>query len=127
MNWPGLTSTLVSQHLETPIATIRGHMKQERNFLQSTKTTDTEFFPVHDTPNNTKTNEVVCTIIDFKDTKKAYGDLTGRFPFTSSREISICFVSAFELYNSAYDFIRFCVIRCIMNWEKISICSFCGL
>ena len=85
MNWPGLTSTLVSQHLETPIATIRGHMKQERKNLQSTKTTNTDFFPVHDTPNNTKTNEIVCTIIEFKSTKKAYGDLTGRFPFTSSR------------------------------------------
>ena len=86
MKWPGLTSTLVSQHLETPIATIiRGHMKQERKHLQSTKTTDTDFFPDHDTPTNTKKNEVVCTIIDFKDTKKTYGDLTGRFPFTSSR------------------------------------------
>ena len=37
ITWPGLTSTLVRKHLPKDIATYKGHLKQERKGLRSTK------------------------------------------------------------------------------------------
>ena len=71
------------KHIQPSISTLKGHLKQERKNLQSTKIDDEDYFPINDTPNE-KTNEIICSIITFK-TNKAYGDLTGKFPYTSSR------------------------------------------
>ena len=35
--WPGLTPELVTKHLPTSVYTAKGHLNQERKFLQSTK------------------------------------------------------------------------------------------
>ena len=35
--WPGLTATLVKRHCPPSIATMQGHLHQERQHLQSTK------------------------------------------------------------------------------------------
>ena len=38
LSWPGLTESLVKKHLEDTIATAKGHLRQEKANLQSTKT-----------------------------------------------------------------------------------------
>ena len=93
-SWPGLTVKLVRKSLPDSVATAKGHLNQERQGLQSTKTSkvppldteliteDDDMFPLSDTP-NLKHHQVVYTIID--ELSKAYIDLTGRFPHCSSR------------------------------------------
>ena len=83
-SWPGLTQSLVKQFLQDQPATALGHLRQERKNLQSTnlETHDDNFTP----PTiPTRTHETICTIIDFRQKEKAYADLTGRFPFVSSK------------------------------------------
>ena len=95
--WPGLTESLVNQHLPLSTATVQGHLHRERQKLQSTtkKTTnkcieagldlvEDEMTPSSPTP-NVKTNQVAYILIDKKDLTTAYQDLTGRFPYRSSR------------------------------------------
>ena len=83
--WPGLTVELATKFLEPTIATHFGHLKQERMNLQSTRQlSDQDYIPTQDCP-NVETNEMIATVSEFKVTKKAYGDLPGRFPITSSR------------------------------------------
>lgn len=87
----------MQDHLPTSICTAKGHIKQERSNLQSTKTSSPpqaglddvakknlidDLFPVSDIP-NVKTNEVVLSIHEYKDV--GYMDLTGRFPKRSVR------------------------------------------
>ena len=37
ITWPGLTTELITKHLPKTIATVQGHLKTERQGLQSTK------------------------------------------------------------------------------------------
>ena len=91
--WPGLTVSLVRKHLSPSIATAKGHLKQERQGLQSTKapppSTDDDFFPLSPEP-NIKSNQAIYSIIDSP--TKAYSDLTGKFPVQSSRGNNYIFV-----------------------------------
>ena len=81
-----------------------GHMKQERQGLQSTTkpkkssketsqqsdvkpetmNTKDEFFPASNIP-NIKNHEVIYSLTTVEELKIAYTDLTGRFPVQSSR------------------------------------------
>ena len=45
---------------------------------------DDDFFPQSDEPNN-KTNDICAIITPFNTKERAYSDLTGRFPYKSSR------------------------------------------
>ena len=117
--WPGLTSELVTKYLPTSVYTAKGHLNQERKFLQSTNTKSQDYkvrmetirlklerlkaqikpgaslsdalvqdmhddtFPTSDQP-NMKKHEVVYSIIQ-DNSITAYTDLTGRFPYRSSR------------------------------------------
>ena len=88
MAWPGLTEKLVRRFLEPTVATAKGHLNQERKNLQSTKLpsqdTINDFFPPSDTP-NVKTTEICAALFPFTAKETAYVDLTGRFPYRSSR------------------------------------------
>ena len=102
ISWPGLNQDLLSQGLPPSEATARGHLKQERKNLQSTKkptiltqactTTpsikieddEKDYFPTPNIP-NIKTKDVVYTVIDTRKMNQASMDLTGRFPYTSRR------------------------------------------
>ena len=75
LTWPGFTYENVNKYLDNSIVTNMSHLQQERQNLQSTKPTPV----VH------KTHKTYVTIAPFKTTNKAYGDLTGRFPYVSSR------------------------------------------
>ena len=98
VTWPGIDAIDFKKHLEPTIATAKGHLSQEKANLQSTTSSVTskqehpaythepeEFSPPSESP-NTKSFECFATIVD-KDSKsgKAYHDLTGQFPHTSSR------------------------------------------
>ena len=83
--WPGLSPELITKHLKPTIATQFGHLNQERQNLQSTQqSSDMDFFPQPEEP-NIQTHDLIATITPFQTTKKAFGDLPGKFPYTSSR------------------------------------------
>ena len=79
---------MIKTHLPKSIHTYQGHLKSERQGLQSTKAdsinTAQDYFPSSDSP-NTKTNEVCYALIDMESESVGYMDLTGRFPKRSSR------------------------------------------
>ena len=109
--WPGLTSSLVRKHLPKQMATSKGHLKEERKGLRSTKLTQvqqTKAIPTHldHQPNDhgttsptspslnnpvdmtvtapeavTRTNCYHLARVDLNGTVAT--DLTGRFPTTS--------------------------------------------
>ena len=61
------------------------HLNQERQNLQSTQQpTDLNFFLTKENPNEPM-NQMIATIVPYQITQKAFGDLPGRFPHTSSR------------------------------------------
>lgn len=71
------------------IHTSKGHLKQERKNLQSTKIPVlSEISPTREE----KTYNVFAVIDDFHTSSKAYTDLTGRFPFQSSRGNNYLFI-----------------------------------
>ena len=95
LTWPGLTPDLVNKHHIDTVATAKGHLNQERAGLQSTKKStpststiefemeqDKDYYPPSNNP-NLKTNDVIYSLVNTSD--KAFLDLTGRFPFCSSR------------------------------------------
>ena len=86
LGWPGLSANLIK---------TAGRMKQERYGLRSTKhsnqiatattstSLDEDHFPPFN-PNYTKTHDVCFAL--FPTIDKAFMDMTGRFPYKSSRE-----------------------------------------
>ena len=97
--WPGLTMTMIKNHLPPSTATVQGHLHKQRQNLQSTTkkeksatktavqqdtTDDLEtYFPTTDQL-NVKSNQVAYVLIDKSTIATAYQDLTGRFPYKSS-------------------------------------------
>lgn len=88
IGWPGFTESLVLKHLPLTIATAKGHLKQERQGLQSTSKANSiidenlDMYPPPDEP-NLKTYDAIYSITSKEN--KAFMDLTGRFPHCSSR------------------------------------------
>ena len=83
-SFPGLTESLISKHLTTSIATELGHLRHEKQHLQSTAikhSSDENFFPLKEK----KTHDVIYAITSYQEKEVAAADLTGRFPYTSSR------------------------------------------
>ena len=92
ITWPGIDELDFKKLLQNPEATIKGHLDQERANLQSTKVKETiesnDAFPDKE---NEKSNELYYCILKIgKDI--CYTDLTGRFPYTSSRGTNYIFV-----------------------------------
>ena len=105
-SWPGLTAPLVEKYLTESVATAQGHLKQEKQHLQSTKKLLQNKHPIDDLCKQTqklhlndKSNdavinnlatqpedceEVTYMLIDRKNDKIGYIDSTGRFPQRSS-------------------------------------------
>ena len=117
--WPGLDPQLIKKHLPPSIATNKGHMHQERQGLQSTsnipnikkkleniklnapglslqeailKDIALDFHPKSDQPNE-RSNCVIYTIYECNPTNMGYTDLTGRFPYRSSRGNEYIFIA----------------------------------
>jgi hypothetical protein len=96
--FPGLTPHVVKKYLPPSEATAKGHLDQDRQNVQSTRTKQKQklipddFTIKRDTdnPKNLRTNNIMCTMFEL--TKKSYFDLTGKFPYTSSRGFKYIFV-----------------------------------
>ena len=112
--WPGLTTHLINRHLAKNIHTEQGHLRQEQQNLQSTNyknklreiqakltrlksqnpdvplqqllqsDSNQDFFPPSDAL-NIRTNCVIYQVFSTDPTGLGYTDLTGRFPYCSSR------------------------------------------
>ena len=67
VGWPGLTLDLIKKHLPLTPATVKGHLKQETQGIQSTTKIiqepfqDIDMYPSSDTPNK-KTHDVIYSI-----------------------------------------------------------------
>ena len=87
ITWPSIEN-LNFKHLIQDQSNIHmGHLDQERKNLQSTKLSTeikNDFFPPSNIP-NVKQYSVCSKLIPFSPKELSYGDLTGSFPFTSSR------------------------------------------
>ena len=84
---PELSESLILKHLPPAVTTAKGHLKHEKQGLQSTFTiysitTDMDMYPPPDEP-NFKSYDVIYAITSKEN--KAFMDLTGRFPHCSSR------------------------------------------
>ena len=79
--WPGLTSELVHKHLTKSMVTSKGHLRQDRKNVCSTKPPTAP--PTTPNAPRVSTHEVFSQTIKF--TGKSPTDQTGRFPVTSSR------------------------------------------
>jgi Reverse transcriptase (RNA-dependent DNA polymerase). len=90
--WPGLTPDLISKHLPPQIATMKGHLDQEAQGLQSTRPTPLdETSPADDWQIVTqRTNNVMIDTL--QPTDKTYSDLTGRFPHISRSGYQYIFI-----------------------------------
>ena len=89
IGWPGFSFENASKHLSETPATAKGHLDQHRQNLQSTKHSSEDFFP---TESPSITHQVVAALFENKADKKGYFDLTGPFPYTSSRGNRYVFV-----------------------------------
>ena len=88
LTWPGIDKIAFGRYVKDNIATKKGHFNQERKNLRSTASAfHTEsapcFFPSSvATP---KTYTALSSLVTCHAPTKAFGDLTGQFPFKSSR------------------------------------------
>lgn len=76
LSWPGFSVARVQRHLDTSVASVKGHLDQTRANQLSTKVSS-----------STITSQVITgdIITSIQPTYKIYSDQTGRFPVTSSR------------------------------------------
>ena len=74
----------VVQLLDDTPAMALGHLDQERQGLQSSNSNSlgTDFFPIQEPQ---QTHEASASIVSFRQKHKAFFDLTGEFPYPSSR------------------------------------------
>ena len=89
IGWPGFTLDNVNQYLSDTPATTKGHL--DRKNLQSTQTqqfTEDAFSPQH----NSRTHQVVATIIRKLNKDVANFDLLGSFPYTLARGNKYVFI-----------------------------------
>ena len=94
ISWPDIDDLNFQTLLSAPLATILGHLDQERKNLQSTKLTQSPTSPQLSTPDpndelspakiDSKTYDCCYKIIELPDKATTYTDQTGRFPHQSS-------------------------------------------
>ena len=84
--FPGLTYKNVTKHLPHMPATALGHMDQHQQGLQSTRTSQQISTDDFNPPAITSpTNQTIAQVISFQTNNKGFFDLTGPFPYVSSR------------------------------------------
>ena len=110
VTWPGLTAERVRQFYPETSATAKGHLDQEHKNLRSTKPAIIplspseldnalqDSFPAQDTLK--PTHQIMSLILPFHQPSKAYCDLTGKFPFKSSRGNQ--YIMVFYNYDANY-------------------------
>ena len=78
--WPGISQKLITKHLPSSIATAKGHMKREFQGIQSTK-------------GSQQSHDIILSLTTESELSKAYSDLCGKFPYSSSRGNNYIFVA----------------------------------
>ena len=108
--WPGLTVERVQKYYPDTLSTAKGHLDQEQQNLRSTKPAiiplsthdhielQNDFSPRQESP--TPSNNIMSIIIPFVCPRTAYCDLTGKFPFKSSRGNQ--YIMVFYNYDANY-------------------------
>ena len=91
LTFPGINDIDFTKYVEDSVPTNMGHIRQERKFLRSTKCKISEETDVnmndHDY-NPVKEEKQYCLLsklVPFTAKELAYGDMTGQFPYKSSR------------------------------------------
>ena len=94
-----MIAKLFRKHLPKWIGAAQGHLHQECINIRTIKKNDLEeeISPIQE-PKNTKTDDIMCTVVSMEDICKSYSDQTGKFPITSSRGHKYVFV--FYHYDS---------------------------
>jgi hypothetical protein len=86
ITWPGLTEHAINKHMKLAPATEMVHMNQRRQNIRSTSkitpTSDANDEFVTPASKGPKTHLVYAVVLD---QGQLYTDLTGRFPFRSSK------------------------------------------
>jgi hypothetical protein len=97
--WPGLTSTLLRKHLPKSIATVMGHLHMQRQGVRSTRTpkpTTNDYDKTLPLPRShlDRNHNVGAHLFEIENNLKGMisSDLTGRFPYTSSRGMTYLFI-----------------------------------
>ena len=86
-SFPGLTTSLIDKHLALSVSTESGHLHQEKQHLQSTSKSSLptnckkDFFPQREE----KTGNVIYALTTYNEKEVVAADLTGCFPYRSSR------------------------------------------
>jgi hypothetical protein len=116
--WPSLTSSLVRKYLPKATATIMGHLHVQRQGVRSTKNTDNDYDSHID-----RTHHGGIHLVNLNQDLKGMisTDLTGRFPFTSSRGMTYLFV----LYDYDSNAILPCPIKSRRAADIVSGYDFC--
>jgi len=94
LTMPGVNDVNFRKYIGDNIPTAVGHIKQERKYLRTTKISKLDEFENLDMCpiKEEKQYCVMSSIFEFNSKEMAYGDMTGRFPFTSSRGNSYVYV-----------------------------------
>jgi len=79
LTWPGLNKLNLKKFILDTTAVEMGHMKQEKQHLRPTKLSAPHLDP------STRTYELHSKLIPFNAKELTYGDMTGAFPYTSTR------------------------------------------
>ena len=85
ITWPGIKKLNFNKYTQDITATELGHMNREKKNLQSTKITQQSTQSNNLLESPSRTYQIMSKIIPFTSKEMAYGDLTGAFPFTSTR------------------------------------------
>ena len=85
LSCPAINKLNFDKNIVDTKAIHMGHLEQERQYLQSTKRPSTQ-------QSFRKRLETINTIIPFDAKSMAYGDLTGSFPYMSSRGAKYVFI-----------------------------------
>ena len=101
ISWPGIDDLNFKKLIKTTKATLKGHLDQERKNLQSTKSPSIGTATIkHDIQKdafpeqlNAKSQSCFYIILDMAKEATTYTDLTGHFPYQSSRGNTYIFVA----------------------------------
>ena len=86
VTWPNLTPKVIRRYLKPSVATVKGHLNQQRQ---------RHCKPLHVTPTPipTRTHTIYAATLDpTQPTGNSFSDLTGRFPIQSNRGANYIFV-----------------------------------
>jgi hypothetical protein len=99
-SWSGLTEQAVGKHLSKSVATVKGHLNQERMYAQSTQPKKEPECSMDLEVNSDGGLKTHCIYAAVSDAGQIYTDQTGWFPVISSRG-NLSFMVLYEYDGNA--------------------------